>query len=57
MTAAIPDFQVTVSPSFPWPVLALAVGLMIVAAFLHRPTWARWALLALGVVLIVGALR
>lgn len=55
--AAIPDFQVTVSSSFPWPVLALAVGLMIVAAFLRRPMWARWALLALSVLLIVGALR
>lgn len=57
MTAGIPDFQITVRPDFPWPLLALAAGVILVAVFLRRPTWARWALLVLGVVLIVKALR
>jgi hypothetical protein len=38
---------------------AVDVGVicLALAAFLRRPTWARWALLALAVGLIVGALR
>lgn len=40
-----------------WPLLAVA-ALCVVLAFLFRrtlPAWARWALLALGAILTVGA--
>ena len=57
MTAGIPDFQVTVRPGFPWSLLAIGLGLLLLA-FLSRPrlpVWARQSLLVLGVILILGS--
>lgn len=38
-------------------IVGAGVLCLALAAFLRRPTWARWALLALGVALVGGALR
>ena len=46
--------------SFTWAeawVVGAGVLCFVLAALLRRPTWGRWALLALGMGLIVGALR
>lgn len=53
----VPVVIVNVDHSFPWRVGAGVVCLLL--AFLFRralPSWARWALLTLGVALIVGGL-
>lgn len=50
------DLIVSFTPAEAWAVGA-GVLCFVLAALLRRPTWGRWALLALGVGLIVGALR
>lgn len=50
------DLIVSFTPAEVWVVGAGALC-SAMAAFLRCPMWARWALLALGVVLIVWALR
>ena len=55
-TASSTDLIVSFTRAEAW-VVGAGVLCLVLAAFLRRPTWARWALLALGVALIVGALR
>ena len=55
-TASSTDLIVSFTRAEAW-VVGAGVLCLTLAAFLRRPTWARWALLAFGMALIVGALR
>lgn len=50
------DLIVSFTPAEAW-VVGAGVLCFALAAFLRRSTWVLWTLLALGVVLIMGALR
>ena len=55
-TASNTDLILSFTRAEAW-IVGAGVLCLALAAFLHRPTWARWALLAFGMALIGGALR